>query len=81
MATMLQLSTSMLAPIRLTIPARASKVSGAPEDSEISECTAEADSVAAAKTPEVARGVVIGPEISDTKLLGFLVLQGRDRRL
>ena len=81
MATMLRLSTSMLAPIRATTPAKAFKVSGAPDDSEISDCTVEGGSVAAAETPEVGRGVIIGPEVSDTKLLGFLALSERDRRL
>jgi hypothetical protein len=72
---------SMLAPIRSTTPAKASKVSGAPEDSESSECTVEAGSVVAAETPEVAKDVVIVSEISDTRLLGALALLGIDLRL
>jgi hypothetical protein len=81
MAAILRLITSMLAPIRSTTPARASKVSGAPEDSESSECTVEAGSVVAAETPEVAKGVVIVSEISDTRLLCALALPGIDLRL
>jgi hypothetical protein len=46
-----------------------------------SSCTVDAGSVVAAETPEVARGMVIVPEISDTRLLQTLVLLERDRRL
>jgi hypothetical protein len=41
----------------------------------------DAGSVVAAETPEVAKGMVIMPEISDTRLLGTLVLPGIDLRL